>query len=125
MIRLLFYEMVSFGNRTAHFHKRQPVDSHTEHHPNGHGGHHGDGRDREHEVQDPIPDHVEHCFDYLRQSIMCAGDMTIEHAREPPLGGKRETTDGWGVEHQCKDWNEMVHWTLDHRAKHSLKGILG
>merc|ERR1712070_734972 len=26
----------------------------------------------------PTEDHVFHCFDYIRQALMCAGDMTIE-----------------------------------------------
>ena len=69
------------------------------------------------------PDHVGHCFDYLRQALMCAGDMTIEHAREPPLGQKRLTTDGWGVTHQCRNWDEMMAWTLSHKANVSHTGI--
>jgi len=65
------------------------------------------------------PEHVAHCFDYLRQALMCAGDMTIEHAMESPLGQKRTTTDGWGVKHQCSDWDEMAAWTLSHKANYS------
>lgn len=64
-------------------------------------------------------EHVAHCFDYLRQALMCAGDMTIEHAMESPLGQKRITTDGWGVKHQCSGWNEMAAWTLSHKANYS------
>ncbi|KAI7125822.1 hypothetical protein D0869_15517, partial [Hortaea werneckii] len=29
----------------------------------------------------PTEDHVFHCFDYIRQALMCAGDMTIEWPR--------------------------------------------
>lgn len=118
--------MVDYGNQTLSLRKRQ----HHDHGSSSQGKHENDHHEHNvggdpNQVQDPIPDHVEHCFDYLRQSIMCAGDMTIEHALEPPLGEKRETTDGWGVKHQCKDWNEIMNWTLEHKAKHDLKGILG
>lgn len=51
----------------------------------------------------PQADHMAHCFDYLRQSIMCAGDMTLEWPKEGP-NGERLVVDGWGIQHQCKDW---------------------
>lgn len=51
----------------------------------------------------PQEDHVEHCFDYLRQALMCAGDVTLEWPREE-ADGRRFAVDGWGVEHQCKSW---------------------
>lgn len=45
--------------------------------------------------------HVQHCFDYLRQGILCAGDMTLEWPRQDgPSSGV--AVDGWGVPHQCK-----------------------
>ena len=52
---------------------------------------------------EPQLDHVLHCFDYIRQAIMCAGDMTLEWPREEADGG-RFAVDGWGVSHQCKRW---------------------
>jgi hypothetical protein len=39
--------------------------------------------------------HTIHCFDYLRQAILCAGDTTLE--------GTTEYGEGWGSLHQCKD----------------------
>ena len=47
-------------------------------------------------------DHINHCFDYLRQSITCAGDMTLEWPRLE-ANGDRFVVEGWGVPHQCKD----------------------
>lgn len=128
LIRIMFYEKALPGNRTASLGQHesmlpaenQRLESHKGHSQQGNHG----GKEAE-QMQDSIVDHAQHCFDYLRQSIMCAGDMTIEHAREPPLGEKRVTTDGWGVEHQCKDWSDIINWTLDHKANHSLQGILG
>ena len=51
----------------------------------------------------PQEDHVFHCFDYIRQALMCAGDMTIEWPRKEK-DGRRFAVDGWGITHQCKDW---------------------
>ncbi|PKK42869.1 hypothetical protein CI102_11916, partial [Trichoderma harzianum] len=57
-------------------------------------------------LNDPVDNHVEHCFDYLRQSIMCAADMTIEKARVDP-DGHRRAVDGWETTHQCRDWGKV------------------
>jgi len=46
---------------------------------------------------------VWHCFDYIRQALMCAGDMTVEWPRTEE-DGRRFAVDGWGVTHECKDW---------------------
>ena len=48
-------------------------------------------------------EHVNHCFDYIRQGIMCAGDMSIEWPRVEP-DGRRFAVDGWGIPHECKSW---------------------
>lgn len=52
-------------------------------------------------------DHVYHCFDYIRQALMCAGDMTVEWPREE-ADGSRVAVDGWGIKHQCKDWVSLA-----------------
>lgn len=46
--------------------------------------------------------HVEHCYDYLRQAILCLGDTTLEgpaHRED----GMTSNTDGMGIKHQCRD----------------------
>jgi hypothetical protein len=47
--------------------------------------------------------HTSHCFDYLRQGIMCAVDMSMECPRDEPDGSERIHVDGWGISHVCKD----------------------
>jgi hypothetical protein len=47
--------------------------------------------------------HINHCFDYIRQGIMCAGDMTIESTIPKAKDGKNKV-DGMGMIHQCKSW---------------------
>ncbi|CAL3963528.1 unnamed protein product [Diplocarpon coronariae] len=48
--------------------------------------------------------HVSHCFDYIRQGIMCAGDMSLEGAASTDVG-KESNVDGMGWPHQCRSWN--------------------
>lgn len=53
-------------------------------------------------LQNP-DEHAFHCFDYIRQALMCNADMTVEWPREE-VDGSRFAVDGWGIDHQCKDW---------------------
>jgi hypothetical protein len=57
------------------------------------------------------PGRPDHCFDYLRQLIMCNLDLTYEPARVD-LDGIRRVADGWGTVHQCKDWSAINSWML-------------
>ena len=67
-------------------------------------------------------DHIGHCFDYLRQAIQCAGDMTLE----PAMPGDEGAVDGWGVLHQCRDWSTAFRWTQENEpgGRHNYSGIL-
>jgi hypothetical protein len=56
--------------------------------------------------------HAGHCFNYIRQGIMCAGDLTLEPPGNPELGKSAEQ--GWGIEHTCRPWGEILQWTRDH-----------
>ncbi|KAK7947795.1 uncharacterized protein PG986_008681 [Apiospora aurea] len=68
--------------------------------------------------------HIGHCFDYLRQAVMCAGDMTLEGAMLLPNGEVGPAgVDGWGATHQCRSWEQAVEWTLQHKAPHNHTGI--
>ncbi|ORY68520.1 uncharacterized protein BCR38DRAFT_335865 [Pseudomassariella vexata] len=56
-----------------------------------------------------MPWHLNHCFDYIRQGIMCAGDVAVE--------GKQTTfpegfvgSDGWDAKHVCKDYNQVLDY---------------
>ncbi|KAH8798664.1 hypothetical protein F5884DRAFT_140348 [Xylogone sp. PMI_703] len=44
--------------------------------------------------------HVNHCFDYLRQAIMCSGDISLESVRNGSV-------DGWNTKHQCRDYEAI------------------
>lgn len=49
--------------------------------------------------------HTKHCFDYLQQSIRCAGLMQVEM----PRGPDRNIFDGYGSPHTCKQWVSIAH----------------
>ena len=66
-------------------------------------------------------EHVYHCFDYIRQAIMCAGDTALERARTVD-GRVVRGVDGWGVEHRCRDWDAIFMWAEEHRSG-DLEGI--
>lgn len=70
-------------------------------------------------VDDPLAYHADHCFDYLRQNIMCAADLTLEKARVDP-DGLRRATDGWGTIHHCKDWDKVMETMIDYRFKYAF-----
>ena len=62
--------------------------------------------------------HLDHCFDYLRQAILCAGDTTIEWAAVDP-DGQRRRFDGWGIPHwHCKSTEEIDKF-LDSHLKYN------
>ncbi|GAO17430.1 hypothetical protein UVI_02052290 [Ustilaginoidea virens] len=58
--------------------------------------------------------HLTHCFDYLRQTIMCFGDTTLEWLPAPPndIGST-----GWGFEHTCRDYGAIAEWAEQNRLK--------
>lgn len=56
--------------------------------------------------------HARHCFDYLRQALMCAADNTIEPGNSTVHG-----VTGIGAVHQCRDYDRLVTWTEERRLK--------
>ncbi|KAI1820007.1 hypothetical protein F4861DRAFT_546128 [Xylaria intraflava] len=66
----------------------------------------------------PVPrrKHVGHCFEYLRLSLRCCGDTTLEgqgKTVEPP------GIDGLGSWHICRDFDAISEWTVGVRASDS------
>jgi len=51
-------------------------------------------------------EHINHCVEYLRQAVMCSGDLTLE---KPGYIGDTSWTrpNGWGVVHQCRDLSDL------------------
>jgi hypothetical protein len=61
--------------------------------------------------------HVRHCFDYLRQSLMCHADPTMEAFLEDDgVTPRTKGSSGWGVRHTCNDFGGLVDWIEEHDA---------
>ncbi|KAF5866548.1 hypothetical protein ETB97_011433 [Aspergillus alliaceus] len=62
--------------------------------------------------------HTIHCYDYLRQSIMCAADSNLEPFRSRFEGMKPgDGVDGIGSIHQCRNFEELYAWADRFRYK--------
>ena len=46
--------------------------------------------------------HIQHCFDYIRQALMCASDTNLE-----VVDHENHTTNGWGQDKHCRDYGEV------------------
>ncbi|KAF2846249.1 hypothetical protein T440DRAFT_406254 [Plenodomus tracheiphilus IPT5] len=63
-------------------------------------------------------DHLAHCFDYLRQSLMCAADSNLEEGVPNGEGEGWEGVDitGWGVQRVCRDFMGVRDWVEEWRG---------
>ncbi|KAK1636344.1 hypothetical protein BDP81DRAFT_461630 [Colletotrichum phormii] len=75
-------------------------------HKAGHKTDHDASPDHNH-VKDMY--HIGHCMDLVRQSILCRPDLTVE-VGNLAVGG----VTGFGTEHQCVNWQELMDWMKDH-----------
>ncbi|KAF1969963.1 hypothetical protein BU23DRAFT_475151, partial [Bimuria novae-zelandiae CBS 107.79] len=64
------------------------------------------------------PFHVRHCFDYLRQTIMCHADTNLE-----VLDPVNHTTNGWNQDKVCRNY-EMVNAFAERWANSTDTGIV-
>lgn len=61
------------------------------------------------------PWHLNHCFEYLRQSIMCCGDTALEgQATTFPAGVTG--SDGWDATHVCRSYDQVYDYLEERRA---------
>ncbi|KAI1338257.1 hypothetical protein F5Y15DRAFT_388199 [Xylariaceae sp. FL0016] len=66
-------------------------------------------------VPKETPWHLNHCFDYIRQGIMCCGDVALEGEQTTfPQGF--EGSDGWDAKHVCKDYSQVLDYMNENRA---------
>lgn len=59
--------------------------------------------------------HMTHCFDYMRQAILCSGDVAIE-GRETTFPDDNGGSDGWDAKHVCRDYGEVRRYLESVRA---------
>ncbi|GME43824.1 hypothetical protein BKCO1_25000117 [Neofusicoccum parvum] len=58
--------------------------------------------------------HITHCFDFIRQALMCFADPTLEpFLMEDGVTLQPRGSSGWGVTHQCRDFNALVDWSQE------------
>lgn len=57
--------------------------------------------------------HLMHCWDYLRQGIMCNADTTLEWITPPDESGST----GWGYQHTCRNFQQVFEWAEKHRFR--------
>ncbi|KAH8894750.1 hypothetical protein GQ53DRAFT_643036 [Thozetella sp. PMI_491] len=60
--------------------------------------------------------HSRHCFEYLRQSILCCGDMTLEGRQTTFPDRNSPGSDGWDAKHVCKDYGQIRRHLEKNRA---------
>jgi len=68
------------------------------------------------------PDHVNHCFDYLRQAIMCSADMSLEKVKVDEYGNPKLAVRGWGTEHKCRNWETVLAFVDVHGITTGKRG---
>lgn len=67
--------------------------------------------------------HVDHCLDYLRQTIECYGDTTLEWGRLIESNGVIfGAVNGYGVTHQCRNIHTVREFTISNRANNRTHG---
>lgn len=67
-------------------------------------------------LTEEVAHHSAHCFNYIRQGIMCNADTTLE--------GKTDAGPGEGSEHECVDYEALLNWTNAHAAYKWRNGLL-
>ncbi|RDW69758.1 hypothetical protein BP6252_08778 [Coleophoma cylindrospora] len=67
--------------------------------------------------------HFLHCIDYLRQAVMCAGDLALE-AHDPKDSDDLGPQDGgWSGQHVCKDYSQVKTY-LEGQIKDGVRSVL-
>ncbi|KAF2006041.1 hypothetical protein P154DRAFT_423196 [Amniculicola lignicola CBS 123094] len=59
--------------------------------------------------------HMIHCFDYMRQAIMCSADLALE-GLETTFPDHNGGSDGWDSKHVCKDYSKVKEYLEGVRA---------
>lgn len=55
--------------------------------------------------------HISHCFDYIRQGVQCAGDMSLEW---PIQVNGESLVVGWNNPHECRSWDAAWRYMEAH-----------
>ncbi|KAF2119764.1 hypothetical protein BDV96DRAFT_352996 [Lophiotrema nucula] len=67
-------------------------------------------------LEEEVAHHSAHCFNYVRQSLTCNADTTLE--------GKTGEGPGEGSRHECVDYEALLEWANGHAAMRWREGLL-
>jgi hypothetical protein len=95
------------GYMISVFHQLHCLSYLAEHFQQGYGGV---------QLTEKVAHHGAHCFEYLRQAIMCAADTTLE--------GETDAGPGEGSQHVCTDYEALLEWANEHAAYKWRNGLL-
>jgi hypothetical protein len=59
--------------------------------------------------------HNDHCFNYIRNALLCCGDTTLEGQTQTPELKNIPGTDGTGAVHICRNYDEIFKYAEDVR----------
>lgn len=59
------------------------------------------------------PHHQAHCLEYLRQSILCSADTSLEGR-----GKHWKVENGYGTKHTCVDYAALTQWATERAPVH-------
>lgn len=59
--------------------------------------------------------HIRHCFDYIRQVLLCVSDVALE-GRDPDGEKEDAAIHGIGAKRVCKDPREVFEWAEERRT---------
>ncbi|KAI9833745.1 MAG: hypothetical protein M1819_003478 [Sarea resinae] len=72
--------------------------------------------------------HIDHCFEYLRQSTLC-GHAIFEIEGYTPLfvegEGVATTVSGWGLEHTCIDYDAIYNYQVNQEKEYNRTWQMG
>lgn len=70
-------------------------------------------------IPEQMQGHLPHCFEYLRQTIMCCGDTALE-GQQTTFPEGFIGSDGWDAKHVCKDYDAIYRHLEENRADNEV-----
>ncbi|KAF2030395.1 hypothetical protein EK21DRAFT_65519 [Setomelanomma holmii] len=67
--------------------------------------------------------HNDHCFNYLRNALMCCGDTTLEGQSQAKMFEHVAGTDGTGAVHVCRNYYEISAWTVGKKVVNTYESL--
>jgi len=78
---------------------------------------------KHHALAKDYESHYLHCVDYLRQSVMCAGDVAMEEHSPTETDNNGPLDAGWSGRHVCKDYGEVTQF-LEQQVQDKVRVVL-